>query len=228
MTDITSYFKHDDVRCTRPLGTGTAEKGLANGETRRERIVRLHNITNQWFYQQDETAFELRIDFDPKKWSQYALTNFQEVHKYVKNFFYLQKHISYVMMREWSPKSGNLHYHGIIYVRDNNNQTYMAKIRQAIVRQFGWRSKIKHITYPDSYIPYMFKRYMDEKELRIASSEVICSLPICSEVTQGETPLEEKYTWESLLEYKAQRLLNKRTDQGRTSIRNGKIYLFKK
>lgn len=175
---------------------------------RQESIVKLHNLTDLWFYQTNQQAFELRIDFDPKKWD---TTNFEFAHKYLKNTFERQKHIHYVMMREWSPKSGNLHYHGIVSIHDNTNQTYMAKLKLLIKRHFGRRSRVVTITYPQSYIPYIYKRYMEEKETRIGTSEIISNYPIVSEVVQGEYPLEKKYTWEALMEYKKRRDENKRT-----------------
>lgn len=189
----------------RALGTITRAK--------REAIIRLHNLTDLWFYQTKSTAYELRIDFDPKKWD---TTNFEYAHKYVKNTFYLQKHISYVMMREWGTAGGRLHYHGIILIHDNNNQTYMAKMKHLIKNHFGRRSQITFITYPESYIPYMYKRFLVENELRM-NSEIISSYPICSEALTSDTPIPQKYTEESLIEYQKQR-------SEKTHLKNPGIY----
>lgn len=209
MKDICDYL-YNKRGVIETLGAITPEKQRLS---KQQKIVRLHNLVNQWFYQQDgHTAYELRIDFDPKKVN---TTYFDLIHKELQLRFNNKyaKHVQYVLMREWGTNgTQRLHYHGLVYFRREGNQTDMAKFKVDLVRQYGSRSKIQILTYPDSYIPYMFKRFLLEDIL--FSSEIICSLPLVGMVNHpdgrtddsgSEGTITSKYTWKSLMDYQEQR-----------------------
>lgn len=204
MKDILDYI-YSKEGVIETLGTITPSDSRPSARTK---IERLHNLVHFEFYQQRHTSFELRIDFEPKKYREIDLLNFSSIHKMVKNFFEVrvQRQADYVLMREWGKKGGRLHYHGIIYLHDEGNQTVMAKLKKKLVDQFGRRTKITNITYPDSYIPYMFKRFMNEK--LVISEEIISSRPLMFYINtaDGHLPVKEIYTMKTLEEYE-----NKRT-----------------
>lgn len=186
------------------LGTITPE---AVSLSRREKILRLHNLTYLWWYARcGHTAYELRIDFDPKK---HNTLYYDEIHKFVRGVFrnHIQHKASYVLMREWGTKGERLHYHGLILFHDEENQTHKAKVKLELAKQFGKRSKITILKYPLSYIPYMYKRFLSTEE-PMFSSEIINDSNLISMVHSPNDPIaqaHEFYKWEDLEKYREQR-----------------------
>lgn len=146
------------------------------------------------------TAFELRIDFDPKKINTDAVEDCHKLVRIVLDDY--KKHFEYIVMREWGQNgTGRLHYHGLIK-QTSGGQTQMAKLRSYLKRVFGRRSDIKCITYPISYIPYMLKRTIQEDN--ILYKEWFSSLLIKSVYMNID-----EYTPPEIYNYEY--LLNKRT-----------------
>lgn len=121
--------------------------------TTKQKLIKLHNILQNEFYTNDRRiAMEVTITIDPKKVNESAI---DDIHALVK---VLLPECNIVLVREFSPR---VHYHGIIL----GNNTQIGKYNALIKRMFGRVSRVRHITYPRSYICYMLKDLWKEETM---------------------------------------------------------------
>lgn len=124
--------------------------------TTEEQLIKLHDILHHEFYQLGNTAFEVTITFDEKK---IQISQLDDIHLLIKAT--VPDNVKVFLIREFS-ETFRPHYHGIILCR---NQSILGKYQATLKRLFGRMCRIRHITYPLSYIPYMLKDLWSELEL---------------------------------------------------------------